>query len=58
MGTDGDAQLDHDHVNSANLPALNAPVLLEIQTIMVHNVSAKSMWDGGSSDQPQLCREG
>ena len=38
---------NHDEVR--DLPALNQPVLLEVQAVTVHNVTSKLMWDGGSS---------
>ena len=32
-----------------DVPAINQPVLLEVQAVPVHNLLAKLMWDGGSS---------
>ena len=40
---------DHVHDDVDGLPALNQPVLLEVQAVRVHNQLSKLMWDGGSS---------
>ena len=50
VAADGDREDDQlDQDRPAGLPDINAPVLLEIQTIVVNSVGAKTMWDGGSS---------
>ena len=47
LGSEGDPQ--HGQDLTGDLPDLNAAVLLEIQTIIISNLEAKTMWDWGSS---------